>query len=73
MVEIDRKSQAKKEEGKEETSNELEHQGYVIRPETYNRFRPSKAREIMQDILKSTLENVKYNYDIVPGNFVALL
>lgn len=46
----------------------LENQGYIIRPETNNRFRPSRAREIIQDILKTSLADKKYDYDTVTSN-----
>nr|CDS24423.1 Tctex 1 [Echinococcus granulosus] len=55
---------------KEEPDNTIadgsEPQGYIIRPEIYNRFRPSKVREVMREILKHNLEDVKYEYEKMP-------
>ncbi|VDD79373.1 unnamed protein product [Mesocestoides corti] len=42
-------------------------QGYIIRPDINNRFRPSKVREIMYDILKQQLADAKYDYEKIPG------
>ncbi|KAL5969375.1 Tctex1 domain-containing protein 2 [Taenia solium] len=41
-------------------------QGYIIRPEIYNRFRPSKVRDVMREILKQSLEDIKYEYEKMP-------
>ncbi len=54
-----------------DTSKKGETEGansYVIRPETQNRFRPSKAKEMILDILKNQLTGVKYDYSLAPGN-----
>ena len=47
--------------------NDSDRQGYIIRPEIYNRFRPSKVREVVREILKTYLEDVKYEYEKMAG------
>ncbi|VDK35053.1 unnamed protein product [Taenia asiatica] len=55
---------------KEQPSNAVvggsDPQGYIIRPEIYNRFRPSKVRDVMREILKQSLEDIKYEYEKMP-------
>ncbi|VDM17088.1 unnamed protein product [Hydatigera taeniaeformis] len=55
---------------KEEPSNVIPNgsdpQSYVIRPEICNRFRPSKVRDVMHEILKQSLAGIKYEYEKMP-------
>ena len=53
--------------------NDSDHQGYIIRPEIYNRFRPSRVREIVREILKKNLEDVKYEYEKMAGSYYKLI
>ncbi|VUZ44273.1 unnamed protein product [Hymenolepis diminuta] len=40
--------------------------GHKIKPDLSNKFRPSEVRELMREIMKQSLDNVKYDYDQMP-------
>ncbi|VDO06111.1 unnamed protein product [Rodentolepis nana] len=46
--------------------NEKENCDQKIKPDFSNKFRTSKVREIMREILKQSLDSVKYDYDQMP-------
>lgn len=45
---------------------------HKIKPDLSNKFRPSEVRELMREIMKQSLDNVKYDYDQMPG-FIAII
>lgn len=67
MAEASSENKNIKEESVNVAADGSDPQGYIIRPEIYNRFRPSKVRDVMREILKQSLEDIRYEYEKMPG------
>ncbi|VDK32909.1 unnamed protein product [Dibothriocephalus latus] len=56
----------KKHDAAHPTADE-DHNGYIIRPDTFDRFKPTIAKNLILELLKAKLDGLKYDYELFPG------